>query len=169
MGTRSSDTHFRFVRLTRFTLALSSLVLVSDLGGQVPLDSAVKTLKPGETVLIRVSGDDRIESRMISVQTEPLGLHLSGASAAVDAGAIDSLWVRGRATRGGTKIGAVVGGALLFLFGAAWCTALNEGICDQWGLVGVYSVVGAGTGALIGAGIGGLVPRWQLRFARIKW
>jgi len=153
------------MRLTRFALALSIFV-VSELGAQATLDSAVQTLKPGEVVLIRLSGGDRIESRLVSVQAQPLGLQLSGATAAVDAGAIDSLWVRGRATRGGTKSGAIAGGALLLLFGAVWCDIMNEGSCDQWGLVGVYGVVGAGLGAGIGAGLGSLIPSWHLRYPR---
>lgn len=157
------------MRLTQFVLALSALVLVTDLGGQAPLEAAVRTLKPGQTVRIRVHGGDRIESRIISLQTEPLGLQLVGTSAAVDVAAIDSLWVRGRATRIGAIAGAVVAGVGSFAFWALLCSGLNdtaEGGCDEWGTVTAFSVAGAGGGALIGAGLGALVPRWRLRYAR---
>lgn len=143
------------------------LILVPELGGQVLLDSAVRSLQAGETVRIRVVGGDRIESRITSLQAEPLGLRLTGASAAIDAAAIDSLWVRGRATRVGTNTGAILGGALSFAFWAAVCTGLSYGNgCDAWGTVAALGVAGAIGGALIGTGIGALVPKWQLRYTR---
>lgn len=155
------------MRLTKFALALCTLVHVSDLGGQTPLDSAVRTLKPGERVRIRVRGGDRIESRIVSVQAAPLGLQLTGAGAALDAAGIDSLWVRGEATRIGTNTGAVVGGVLSFAFWAAVCSGVSEGKgCDAWDAVAALSVAGVIGGALLGAGIGALVPKWQLRYAR---
>jgi hypothetical protein len=154
------------VRLTKFALALCNLFLVCDLGGQVPLDAAVRTLKPGERVRIRERGGERIESRIVSVQAEPLGLQLMGTGAALDAAAIDSLWVRGQATRIGTNTGAVVGGVLSFAFWAAVCSGVSEGKgCDAWGTVAALGVAGAVGGALVGAGIGALVPNWKLRYA----
>jgi len=114
-----------------------------------------------------VRGSHRIESRMISVQPEPLGLQLSGASATLDASAIDSLWVRGKATRAGTNTGAIVGGFLSFIFWAAVCSGVNEGSgCDGWGTVAALGVAGGIGGALVGAGIGSMVPMWQLRYIR---
>lgn len=156
------------MRLTQFALALSTLVLVSDLGGQAPLEAAVRTLKPGQTVRIRVHGRDRIESRIRSLQAESLTLQLVGDSAAFDVAAIDSLWVRGRATRTGAIAGAAVVGVASFAFWGGLCTALNDGPggCKDWGRVTAYSVAGAGGGALIGAGVGALVPKWRLRYAR---
>jgi len=156
------------VRLTQFTLALSTLVVVSDLGGQAPLEAAVRTLKPGQTVRIRVHGGDRIESRIRSLQAESLALQLVGDSAAFDVAAIDSLWVRGRATRTGAIAGAAVVGVASFAFWGALCSGLSEGSggCEEWGQVTAYSVAGAGVGALIGAGVGALVPKWRLRYAR---
>ena len=154
------------MRLTGFILALSTL-LVADLPGQAPLDSAVKSLKSGETIRIRVHGGERIESRVVAMQTEPLGLKLSGATAAVDAAAIDSLWVRGRATRVGTNTGAILGGLLSFGFGAAVCTGVAYGAgCNAWGTVAAVGVGGAIGGALVGALIGSRVGRWHLRYTR---
>jgi len=155
------------VRITRFALALSTLILVADVRGQAPLDSTLKTLRAGEIVRIRMSGGERIETRLLSVQKEPLGLQLSGAGTAVGAAAIDSLWVRGRATRVGTNTGAILGGVLAFGFSAAVCTGVAYGAgCNAWGTVAAVGVGGAIGGALIGAGIGSMVPRWQLRYIR---
>jgi hypothetical protein len=156
------------VRLAQFALALSTLVLVSDLGGQAPLEAAVRTLKPGQTVRIRIHGGDRVESRIRSLQAGSLPLQLVGDSGAFDVAAIDSLWVRGPATRTGAIAGAAVVGVASFAFWAALCRALSDGPggCTDWGRVTAYSVAGAGVGALIGAGIGALQPKWQLRYAR---
>jgi hypothetical protein len=154
------------VRLTKFALALCTLLLVGDLEGQMPLDAALRTLKPGERVRIRVRGGDRIEARIASVQTEPLRLQLMGAGAALDTAAIDSLWVRGQATRIGTNTGAIVGGVLSFGFWGALCSSLGEGNgCDAWGQVAALGVAGAIAGALIGGGLGALTPSWKLRYA----
>jgi hypothetical protein len=156
------------VRLVQFALALSTLVLVSDLGGQAPLEAAVRTLKPGQTVRIRVHGGGRIESRIRSLQAGSLPLQLVGDSGAFDIAAIDSLWVRGRATRTGAIAGAAVVGVASIAFWAGLCTALNDGPggCKEWGRVTAYSVAGAGVGALIGAGVGALHGKWRLRYAR---
>jgi hypothetical protein len=156
------------VRLTQFGLVLFNLVLVSDLGGQAPLEAAVRTLKPAQTVRIRVHGGDRIESRIRSVRAESLALQLVGDSAAFDVAAIDSLWVRGTATRTGAIAGAAVVGVASVAFWAALCEGLSDGPggCTEWGRVTAYSLVGAGAGALIGAGVGALVPKWRLRYAR---
>ena len=154
------------MRLAQFALALSTLVLVSDLGGQAPLEAAVRTLKPGQTVRIRVHGGGRIESRIRSLQTESLALQLVGDSGAFDVAAIDSLWVRGRATRTGAIAGAAVVGVASFAFWAAICTGVSDGGCKEWGRVTAYSVAGAGVGALIGAAVGAIQPKWRLRYAR---
>src|SRR5207247_2104616 len=115
-----------FVRQTQLALALSTLVLVSDLCGQAPLDAAVRTLKPGQTVRIRAHGGDRIESRILSVRADSATLSLEGASTPLDGAAIDSLWVRGRATGTGAIIGAAVLGIASIPVGPALCGGLSE-------------------------------------------
>jgi hypothetical protein len=154
--------------LTQFALVLSTLVLVSDLGGQAPLEAAVRTLKPGQTVRISVHGGDRIESRIRSLRSKSPALQLVGDSAAFDVATIDSLWVRGTAARTGGIVGASVVGVASFAFWAALCQGLSDGSggCREWGRVTGYSLVGAVAGALIGAGVGALVPKWRLRYAR---
>ena len=167
LAPRIINFRWSFVRFAQFALALSTLVLVSDLGAQAPLETAIRTLKPGQTVRIRVHGGDRIESRIRSLQAESLPLQLVGDSAAFDVAAIDSLWVRGRATRTGAIVGAAVVGVASFAYWAALCTALSDGQgCKDWGHVTAYSVAGAGVGALIGAAVGAIQPKWRLRYAR---
>ena len=157
-----------FVRQTQLALALSTLVLVSDLCGQAPLDAAVRTLKPGQTVRIRAHGGDRIESRILSVRADSAALSLEGASTPLDGAAIDSLWVRGRATGTGAIIGAAVLGIASIPVGQALCGGLSESASSCGGSdVTVPSfLVGAAGGALIGAAIGAGIPKWRLRYAR---
>jgi hypothetical protein len=156
------------VRLARIALALCTLVLVSDLGGQAPFEAAVGTLRPGQTVRIRIHGGNTIESRIRSLQAKSLTLQLVGDTAAFDVAAIDSLWVRGQATRTGAIAGAAVIGVASFAFWAATCSALSDGPggCKEWGRVTAYSMVGAVGGALIGAAVGALHSKWRLRYAR---
>ena len=109
------------MRLTQFALALSTLALVSDLRGQAPLEVAVRTLKSGQTVRIRVHGGDRIQSRIRSLRAESPALQLLGDSAAFDVAAIDSLWVRGTAARSGAIAGAAVVGVASVVFWGGLC------------------------------------------------
>lgn len=74
-----------------------------------------------------------------------------------------------RLTNGAT-VGAIIGGGLMFA-GMAWlCHALREPDDPQcWGPVLLWTGVGAGAGALVGAGVDALVQRkvtvrWTVRF-----
>ena len=156
------------MRLTQFALALSTLVPVSSLAGQVPVDAAVRTLKPDQTVRIRIRGGKRIESRIRSLRAEPLALQLVGDTAGFDLAAIDSLWVRGSAARTGAIVGAAAVGVASVALWTAVCEGLSEGPggCDEWGTVAGFSVAGAAVGGLIGAGVGALMPKWRLRYGR---
>jgi len=155
------------VRQTQFVLALSSLFLVSDVCGQAPLDAAVRTLKPGQTVRIRAHGGNRIESRILSVRAETPALLLQADSTPLDGSSIDSLWVRGRRTGLGAIVGAVVFGAATSGAGLAICKGLSESAssCGSDTTVPLF-LAGAAGGALIGAVIGAAIPKWRLRYAR---
>ncbi len=82
---------------------------------------------------------------------------------------IDSVWVRGRATRKGMVVGAVVGGVGLAAVAAGLAsifegvgfgdTDYDTGMVVRVGVGGL--LVGAAGGAVIGAGIGALIPRWR--------
>jgi len=150
-------------------LALSTLAFASDLCAQGSIEAALRTLKQGQTVRIRVHGGDRIESRIISVRAESLALWLDGASAPLDGAAIDSLWVRGRATSTGAIVGAVVTGAGSSAAGLAFCKAVSESASSCGSDTTVpFFLAGAAGGALIGAAIGAGIPKWRLRYARVS-
>jgi hypothetical protein len=67
--------------------------------------------------------------------------------------------------------GAIVGGAIItplsFLAWAGFCDFASEGTgCDEWGLVTGLALGTGAVGALLGAGVGALIPKWKLRYAR---
>lgn len=121
----------RILNIAQATLALSVLSVVSDLCAQGSIDTALSALKPGQTVRLRVQGGDRTQSRVLSVRTESPTLWLEGASAPYEGAAIDSLWVRGRATAAGAIVGAVVLGGATFGVTSAICQSVNESPCGS--------------------------------------
>lgn len=87
-------------------------------------------------------------------------------SVAVPVAGIDSLWVRGRATGFGARVGAFVGGVGLAAGAVVLSSVLDEyGNCTDCVLAGFGgAAVGAAGGALVGALIGSLCPKWHRRF-----
>jgi hypothetical protein len=85
----------------------------------------------------------------------------------VPAADIDSLWVRGRATKTGALLGGLVGavagvGAGLFI-SQVICSTQDCGVDDAAPVLGL-GAGGLAGGALVGALIGSAVPKWRLRF-----
>jgi hypothetical protein len=134
---------------------------------QVSIDTPLVRLNPGQFARARTLDGRRIQSRVLAIDLDPFTLHLVGHETPLPAASIDSLWVRGRATKTGAIIGAVGAGVPSFAFWAVFCEAMSEGDgCDEWGTVTGLALAGAGGGALIGAAIGAAVPKWRLRYAR---
>lgn len=129
-----------------------ALLLTASVGGAQGQEDVLGSLKSGQTVRVRPLGGPRFVTEL---------------DGSLDAARVDSLWVRGRATATGALVGAAVVAPVCFALFARLCTSVGEGQgCSEWGTVtGVSLMAGAG-GALIGAGIGALVPRWRLRYAR---
>jgi len=129
----------------------------SDFGG----------LKPGQVVRVRIVDHARFETRLGGMPADPGTDLFSGAAIPFEAARVDSLWVRGRATWTGAIVGAAIATPLSFGFWAFACTLGADGSgCDQWGTVTLLSLAGGAAGAMIGAGVGAMVPKWRLRFAR---
>ncbi len=119
-------------------------------------------LHAGQTVRVRLADGQRFEARLVSVDSSPLVLRFAQSPQGVPISSIDSLWLRRRGTARGAIIGGIVVGGASFALGALVCTVVGEGTgCNDWGAVVVFSVAGAGVGALLGAGVGSLFPRWQ--------
>ena len=119
-------------------------------------------LHAGQTVRVRLADGQRFEARLVGVDSSPLVLRFAQSPQGVPISSIDSLWLRRRGTARGAIIGGIVVGGASFALAAVVCTALGEGTgCDAWGTVVAFSVAGASVGALLGAGMGSLFPRWQ--------
>jgi hypothetical protein len=88
---------------------------------------------------------------------------------------VQALWVRGRATGHGAKVGAIIAGIVGAVAGAA-TVALGRGLAEgggpdglrgnYLGMAAVGAVAGGGIGALAGAGVGMSSARWNRRFHR---
>jgi hypothetical protein len=120
------------------------------------------TLRPGQTVRVWLADGQRFEARLVAVDSNPRVLRFVEPHPVVPITAINSLWLRRRATGRGALIGGIVVGGLSFAFLTVVCNAFSEGNgCQSWGAVVGLTLVGGGVGALLGAGIGSLFPRWQ--------
>jgi hypothetical protein len=124
-------------------------------------------LNPGQTVRVRTTGGALFESRLGGTAGAPATDLFAQADSPFQVERVDSLWVRGRATTTGAIVGAAVVTPLSFLMWWYVCDAVADGTgCDEWGVVlGLSFASGAG-GALVGAGVGVLIPKWRLRYAR---
>ena len=123
---------------------------------------AGQRLRAGQTVRVRLTDGQRFEARIASVDSNPLALRFTQSPQTVPISSIDSLWLRRRGTARGALIGGIVVGGASFALAAVVCTALAEGNgCHDWGAVVGFSLAGTAVGALLGAGMGSLFPRWQ--------
>jgi hypothetical protein len=120
------------------------------------------TLRPGQTLRVWLADGRRFEARLVAVDGDPRVLRFAEPHPVAPLAAIDSLWLRRHSPGRGALIGGIVVGAASFAVFTAWCYALGEGDgCHDWGYVVGFAVVGGGIGALLGSGVGGLVPRWR--------
>ncbi|HET7038507.1 MAG TPA: hypothetical protein VFH97_01385 [Gemmatimonadales bacterium] len=124
---------------------------------------ALDSLKPGQTVRVRAGDEPRFTTRLGPTPTELF----VRAERPFEPGRVDSLWVRGSHWKAGAIVGAAVVTPAAFGFFAWICTWAAEGTgCDEWGKVTGFSLVAGAGGALLGAGVGALIPKWKLRYAR---
>ena len=154
-----------FTSLSRLILLL--VVGPASLASQVTIDSVASRLHADQYVRLHVRGGRHFEGRFAFYVVAPAGSQLSVADTLIPAETVDSLWVRGRATKTGAIVGAVVVGAPAAVFWTAVCSVILEHDCDEWGVVAGLTAASAGVGALVGAGIGTAFPRWHLRYAQM--
>jgi hypothetical protein len=144
-------------------LLLFALVAPGMLAAQQPSarDTAIVRLQAGQQVRLAVAGTGRLTGRVGVATIDTLDLAQDDAVRRIPIPAVDTLWVRSRATTTGLIVGGAVGAAFGGLAGA-----YGSGICEYdcvetgsavltGGLLG--AVVGAGVGALIGA----IIPKWK--------
>lgn len=122
-------------------------------------------LDPGQPVRVKTVGGSRFSTRLGGGHTD--SLRFAHALIPFQPDRVDSLWVRGRATVTGMIVGAAIVAPVTFGLFAWVCEALSEGSgCDEYDKVTLLAAGGGAAGALVGAGIGSLIPKWRLRYAR---
>ena len=116
-------------------------------------------------VRLRMRGTE-MTGRLIALTAGVATLSTESGNRTASLASLDSIWVRGRATKTGAIIGGVAGLVIGAVFVGVAVDALCEVDCDTAGLEGalVGGALGLGTGGLVGAGIGALIPKWRLRF-----
>jgi hypothetical protein len=124
-------------------------------------------LEPGQAVRVKTVGGSRFVTRLGHAPRDSVAGLFARAETPFQAERVDSLWVRGHAVGTGALVGAVVATPLAFAFWWWVCDAVSEGSgCSSWGTVTGLALAGGAGGALVGAGIGAVVPKWRLRYAR---
>ncbi len=119
----------------------------------------------GKTLRLRTD-QARITGRLIAAGAGEVTLRPERGPVVVAMQDIDTLWVRKTAAGTGALIGGVVGG--LFLGFASWAldqSACSDTVCDGGpgpAIGGAF--LGGAIGAIAGAGIGALIPKWKRRF-----
>ena len=121
-------------------------------------------LRSGQTVRVRFANGQGLEAQVAGIDSATGALRFADTNAVVPISSIDSMWVRRHATGRGALIGGAIVGGISAVFWTAECFALNEGEggpCQYWGYVIVLTLAGGAGGALVGALIGSMFPRWE--------
>lgn len=148
-----------------FLIAAVSLAPLADVVGQAEPATVLARLRTGQTLRVRLHDGQRLQARLASVASEPPILRLAGRVLPIPPSTVDSLWVQGHATRTGALVGGIVLGAGSFALGAWLCSSFDQySECSgsDWVAVAGFGLAGTGVGALLGAGLGSLVPKWRL-------
>jgi hypothetical protein len=155
-----------------FTVAGAMLLaLPSYASAQAPADAdrlaAVRGIDTGDYVRLQTESGPRVEGQLaVNDATSVTVFRDEAPVVEVPIPDIDGLWVRGRRT----GIGALIGGGIGIAFGVVAGHTIEQIHCgetDSCGEIGselLGGVVFGAGGALIGAGIGWLIPKWDQRF-----
>jgi hypothetical protein len=147
------------------------LVMIAALGvafpniavGQAPIDSALGRIRAGDVIRVRTLDGRIAGSRLIALDGAPLHFRLSGQPVPVPVASVDSLWVRGHATKLGGRVGMEIG-AIGLGFYALWACGDPEVGVSPAACVGLALPIGGLAGGILGVLVGSAFPKWDLRF-----
>lgn len=162
-------------RALPFAVAIAAAMLTaspavaqgSDSTGGYRLPEPDLRLVPGMIVHVAAPSVGQLEAVLVQAAGREIVVRDSGSERTVRLEAGDSLWVLGHSAARGANVGATVGlvltGAAVALFYATCRSGTDDPCTGQLGFIPLGVVLG-GTGALLGAAVGRLVPRWELRW-----
>jgi len=142
------------------------LVLCAPALAAQSADSVLAPLVPKTSMIrLRTQGTE-MTGRLLALTSGVATLETTSGNRTASLASVDSIWVRGRATKSGAIIGGVAGAVLFGAFVGYAVSGLCEVDCDNSFIEGalVGGALGLGGGALLGAGVGALIPKWRLRF-----
>jgi hypothetical protein len=155
----------------RSTFILAALLLIAvPLRAQTDTTSAPATLTglcPGSTVRIYLTPGGPVQGRCAAVMDGRLVVRQEDGERTVPVADVSEVWTRERATEPGMWYGAAAGALTLVSAGLLVASAMCESSdCsgDYMLVIGYGTVVGGGTGALIGGTIGYLTRRWVRQY-----
>jgi hypothetical protein len=151
----------------RIGIAVTVLLAAAASGLQAQDHHTFGNLEPSQAVRVKTVGGSRFVTRLGYAPRDSMVGLFARAETPFQAERVDSLWVRGHSVGTGALVGAAVATPLSFAFWWWFCDALSEGSgCSSWGAVTELALLGGAGGALVGAAIGAVVPKWHLRYAR---
>lgn len=162
----------RTVRHVSFVLAVATaLGPVGGLEAQDAADGpppAFEALAPGSVVRVTSTERDVEEGRYLGFRTGELMVRDGGDSVAIPVRTLRSLHMRSSATWEAAwkvgVIGAATGAAWSVIVGATDCPTPTTCTSEYWPRIPIHSAVGLGVGAVVGAGVGRLLTRWERLF-----
>lgn len=143
------------------------LGLADTLPAQHPTarDSAVARLRAGQQIRLTAAGSGRLDGRAGVAAGDTLDLAQGDAVRRIAIPAIDTLWVRGRATTTGLIVGASVGAVLGGLAGAVGASLCESDCSDSdTGAILVGGAMGAALVGGVGALVGAAIPKWKRKY-----
>jgi hypothetical protein len=146
---------------------LELMIFLPTVGGAQTPDplatrqAALRALSDSQWVRLVGAGSGRREGKLLAHSATELVLGREPQPLRVPATSIDTLWVKGTASKSAALIGGLLGAGVGVLVATQ---AVEEG--ETPGADWVLAIGGGGTlaGGLLGALIGSAFPRWQRRY-----
>ncbi len=154
-------------RPLRIALLLLAGVPTSALAQNEDRSNAIAALEAGQRLRLDVAQMGRIEGRFLNADRGTLTLDRDGTPTEFQLGDIEQLWERGRSTRKGAWIGALVGGAFGIWLGTVFASACDidgEPCATTLGGAAAFGLLFGAGGTALGSGVGFAIPTWRLRF-----
>jgi hypothetical protein len=159
--------HVTHPRSSRIALLIFAASPIGALAQSPDPANAVEAIEAGRQVRLDVAQMGLIEGRFLGADRTTLTLDRDGAPAQLQLGDIERVWERGRSTGRGAWIGAAVGvvaGVIVGVQLRGICKDDGIRTCTAGELAAVTGLVFGAGGAVVGAGIGFVIPTWRLRF-----